>query len=231
MATVTHTAQFVERTPHAGASERQVLRLSDVDWDGYLTVQKVFDRQRGFRLAYDRGELEIMSPTLAHDDDSRFLGDLVRVGARAARLPSRRGGSVTMRTELLQKGIEPDDCFWIQNAEKVAGARELDLDVLPPPDLGIEVDVSRSSLNRFSIYAALRIAEIWRLEGDALTFFLLTDRGEYTPALASRALPHLRPDDVMRFVHEGRVAVDQGEVLDQFREWYGKFLAGIESGE
>lgn len=207
--------------------QRQVLRLSAVSWDDYGQFRELFDRQRGYRLAFDRGEFEIMSPTLAHDDDSRFLGDLVRVGARAAKLPSRRGGSVTMQSELHQKGIEPDDCFWIQNAEKVAGVRDLDLDAVPPPDLGIEVDVSRSSLNRFSIYSALRIREIWRLERGTLTFYNLAESGDYVTILVSVVLPHLTPTHVMRLVREGRVAVDQGEVLDRFRQWYGEFLESV----
>ena len=32
----------------------------------------------------------------------------------------------------------------------------------PPPDLVIEVDITRSSLDKLSIYAALRVPEVWR---------------------------------------------------------------------
>src|SRR5437867_1574233 len=93
------------------SAERQTLSLSGVSWDEYLRFLELFGEHPGYRLAFDEGELEVMSPSLAHDDDSRFLGDLVRIATMVLKLPSRRGGSTTLRRELAQKGIEPDDCF------------------------------------------------------------------------------------------------------------------------
>jgi len=210
---------------------RPTICLSAVSWEDYLAFQELFDRQRGYRLAYDGGALEIMSPTLSHDDDSRFLGDLVRMAARAADLPTRRGGSVTMRSELALKGVEPDDCLWIQNAERIAGVTDLDLQRDPPPDLSIEVDVSHSYLKRFSIYAALGIPELWRLEKKSLTFSLLDESGTYNKSPVSRTLPELRPEHLLPFVVQARNAVDQGEVLDRFRHWYREFLTRSGEGE
>src|SRR6266852_3756938 len=149
---------------------RQCLRLSGVDWQTYSRLLHVFAERPGFHLTYDRGELEIMSPRLEHDDDASILGDLVFVLTEELGLPLKRGGSTTMRRRLKQRGIEADECFWIANAHRMAGRRHLDLRRDPPPDLAIEVDVTRSSLDRFGIYAALKVPEVWRLDGDVLAF-------------------------------------------------------------
>src|SRR5438477_906899 len=92
---------------------RQCVRLSAVDWRTYSRLTRLLAERAGVRLTYDRGELEIMSPTLEHDDGSRFIGDLIFVLTEELALPLKRGGSVTLRRRLLQRGIEADDCFWI----------------------------------------------------------------------------------------------------------------------
>ncbi len=149
--------------PVAQPFMRQCVRLSDIDWRTYTRLLRVFAEHPGVRLTYDRGELEIISPLLEHDDDSRFLGDLVFVLTEELGLPLKRGGSTTLRRRKRLRGIEADECFWIANATRLAGKRRLDLRADPPPDLAIEIDVSHSSLDHLAIYAALRVPEVWRL--------------------------------------------------------------------
>ena len=200
---------------HAGRS----LVLSGIDWRTYSRLLRVFAERPGIRLAYDRGELEIMSPTLEHDDDSRLLGVFVFVLTEELDLPLKHGGSTTLRRRLRRRGIEADECFWIANALRMAGRRRLDLRKDPPPDLAIEVDVSCSSLDRLGIYAALRVPEVWRLEGDTLTFHVLTDAAEYTSAPASRSFPLLTPADLLGFLQQARQTGDENVVVRQFRDW------------
>ncbi|MEM7204057.1 MAG: Uma2 family endonuclease [Planctomycetota bacterium] len=75
------------------------------------------------------------------------------------------GGSTTWRREDLDRGLEPDECYWVENEPNVRGRRELDLRVDPPPDLPIEVDVHASSVDRVKIYAALGCRGGWRSTG------------------------------------------------------------------
>jgi Uma2 family endonuclease len=177
------------------------------------------------RLAYDRGELEIMSPVLEHDYDGDMLGEFVVILADELALPMMPGGSTTMRRRKRQKGIESDKCYWIANAPRMAGRRRLDLRTDPPPDLAIEVDVSRSSLNRMGIYAALKVPEVWRLEGDVLSFHVLDDRGAYQSATASRSFPLITPADLLRFLQEARQGGDQLPLLRRFRAWVRERIA------
>src|SRR5947209_14980103 len=122
------------------------LRLTGVDWRTYSRLLRAFARRPGVRLTYDRGALEIMAPLLVHEDDTWFLGRLILVTTEELGLPLKCGGATTLRRRLKRRGLEPDACFWIANAHRMAGRRRLDLRIDPPPDLAIEVEVSRSAL-------------------------------------------------------------------------------------
>jgi Uma2 family endonuclease len=197
----------------------QCLRLSGIDWQTYSRLLYVFAERPGIRLTYDRGELEIMTPLLQHDDVSRFFGTLVFVLTEELGLPLKHGGSTTLRRRLKQRGIEADECFWIANAHRMAGRRRLDLRRDPSPDLAIEVDVTHGSLDRLGIYAALKVPEVWRLDGDALTFHVLGEDGTYTTVDRSRAFPRVAPADLLGFLQQARQASDENMVIRQFREW------------
>ena len=69
-------------------------------------------------------------------------------------------GSVTIKRPDLQKGFEPDSCFYIRHAEAVRHKVELDFRVDPAPDLVIEVDnITRDSMNMFPIFAAVGVTK------------------------------------------------------------------------
>ena len=198
----------------------QCLRLSGIDWPTYSRLLRLFAERPGMRLTYDRGELEIMSPRLEHDDDdSWFLGLLVFALTEELGLPLKCGGSTTLRRRRKLRGIEADSCFWIANAHRMAGRRRLNLRIDPPPDLAIEVDVTHGSLDRLAIYAALRVPEVWRLDGDTFTFHVLQTDGTYATATHSQTFPQVSPADLLDFVQQARQAGDEHTVIRQFRAW------------
>jgi len=199
--------------------------MSNVDWKMYSRLLSAFAERPGYRLTYDRGELEIMSPLLKHDDDSRFLACMVFVLTEELGLPIKRGGSTTLQRRLREKGIEADECFWIANAQRMQGRRRLDLSRDPPPDLAIEVDVTHSSLNRLAIYAALGVPEVWRLEKSKMTFHVLGAAGHFEVATASYAIPLVTPADLLYFIRRARRASDENAVTRDFRVWIRKRLA------
>ena len=208
--------QAVSPMQESGA---QCLRLSAVDWRTYSRLLRAFAERPGIRLAYDRGELEIMTPLLEHDNEGRLLGRFVVALTEELGLSLMSGGATTLRRRLRRRGIEPDESFWIANAPRMAGRRRLDLRTDPPPDLVIEIDVSRSSLNRLEIYAALKVPEVWRLEGDSLAFQTLRVDGNYENALTSRSFPSITPGDLMRFLQKAREGQDENAVVREFRAW------------
>jgi Uma2 family endonuclease len=203
----------------------QSLLLSGVDWEMYTRLLRAFAERSDIRLTYDRGALEIMSPLLEHDRDGRFLGRLVVTLTEELGLPIVCGGSTTLRRRGRKRGIEGDECYWIANAPRIAGRRRLNLRTDPPPDLAIEVDVTRSSLDRLSIYAALAVPEVWRLDGDTLTFHVLGANHKFATANASRSFPLVTPADLLVFLQQARQGGDGNAVIRQFRNWIRQRLA------
>src|SRR5262249_44967257 len=113
----------------------------------------------------------------------------------------KRLGSVTFKRQDLEKGFEPDSCFYVQHAAAIGAGRELDPYTDPPPDLIVEIDITSDSLDRFPLFAAMRVPEVWRFDGNAVTFFRLAG-SSYAPSGRSDALPILTPDVVTRFVKQ-----------------------------
>jgi Uma2 family endonuclease len=194
------------------------IRLSCVDWKEYTRFLYLFAERPAYRLTYDRGELEIMSPLYQHDSDGRMLGRLVVILTEELGLPLKSGGSVTLRRRRRRRGLEPDECFWIANAQHLAGRRRLDLRVDPPPDLAIEVDATRSSLDRLGIYAHLGVPEVWHLQPGTLTFLKL-GAGSYAASSNSLSFPFLTPGDLLPFLQQAAQAPDDNAVTRAFRAW------------
>lgn len=193
--------------------------IPNTDWETYEKLLEAFGDRRNARLAYDRGDLEIMAPSNEHEEDADFLGDLVKVLAEELNLPLRPGGSFTMKRKDVKRGIEPDRCFWIASAAKVAGVRKIDLARHAPPDLAIEVDVTSSSIDKFGIYAKLGVSELWRLTGDDLRFHRLGERKKYIEVPVSLAFAGVGPEDLVPYLIRRRGTADQIPIVTAFRTW------------
>lgn len=201
----------------APVTERQRLVLYGVSWTEYTRLLRSFE-DRHIRLTYDRGTLEIMTLTHEHESDNFILGQLVVALTQALKLPLKGGGSTTFRKRKKQKGLEPDNCYWIAHADAVRGKKKIDLRTDPPPDLAIEVDITHSSINRMRIYASLGIPEVWRLSKKGLGFYLLTD-GKYVSVATSPTFPiAITPADLMVFIAK-RDKMDDNAIIEEFREW------------
>ena len=98
---------------------------------------------------------------------------------------------MTCDRDSLERGIEPDECFYIENEAKVRGKDNLDMSVDPPPDLAVEIDISRDSRRRLSIYAALGVPEVWCFDGTALTVYVRQTNGEYEAVAVSPHFPSI----------------------------------------
>lgn len=191
--------------------------LHDIDWKTYSRLLRIFENRRGFRLTYDRGILEIMPPLWTHEQAGRMIGRFVDVLTEELNLPYRLGGSVTLRRRRKHRGLEPDNCYWIASTPLLQGKRELDLRVDPPPDLAIEVDVTSSSLDRMSIYAALGVPEVWRLSTGSVAFHIL-EAGAYQVRSNSVSFPQLASVDLPPFLALWGSS-DDATIVRQFREW------------
>jgi len=166
--------------------------LTGVSWETYGRLLVERDRSRKeVRLVYDRGRLEIMSVTLTHERWKKVLARLLETLALALDIPIVASGNQTIRNEDLARGLEPDESYYVQNAAAMLGIRELDLTRDPPFDLAVEIEYSRSIIDRLPILDALKVREVWRYDGDQLRVLIRRPEGGYAEATASEAFPQV----------------------------------------
>jgi Uma2 family endonuclease len=191
--------------------------LSGVSWQFYeACLAEIGDRR--VRVSYYRGDIEMMSPSEEHDRFAYLLGRLIEIATLDLDIPIRGVRSTTWRREDQEAGLEPDECYYIEHEPQVRGKRTVDLAVDPPPDLAIEVEISRSAVKRMAIYAALGVPEVWRFDGQTLSIHLLGDDGSYHQQPCGRNLPMLPPEDLSRFL-AARDVSDETTWIRSFRKW------------
>jgi len=203
----------VRPTPVA---EGQHIALDDVSWDFYeRLLEEIGDRP--IRVTFDEGSIEIMSPPPKHETVKKAIASLLELLTIELNIQMTRFGSTTFRREDKQKGLEPDECYYLRNTDRVRGMQEYDPDHHPPPDLAIEVDITSRSIARQPIYAALGVPELWRYNSGKLEILVL-HAGTYSQVERSPSFPFLPTSDFNRFV-ERMIAEDQTTVLREFRDW------------
>lgn len=199
----------------------QRLAVTDVTWEDYERLLAWRDEhRRGVRIAFDQGEMEVMVTGGTHERLKGIVALLIEVWAEETGGDCISFGNVTHARGDIEKGIEPDECFYIQNWAKVTGARDIDFTKDPPPDLAVEIEVSRTVLSRQPIYAAFKVPEVWRYNGTRLAVLLLQPDGTHTESPTSRALPTLPVAELPRFLAMAAdVALSNTAIGRRFREW------------
>lgn len=194
----------------------QTIILEDVSWQVFEAILNELGEHRGNRVAYSQGTLEIMAPLPEHERSKVIIGDLVKALLDELDLNWESLGSTTFKRKDKNAGIEPDDCFYIQNYKLMIGKEKIDLDVDPPPDLAIEIDVT--SKTQISAYEALKVPEIWRYENRNLEISLLQGE-QYVKPQTSPTFPNFAVIDIIpRFVEMARTT-GMSSALKEFRKW------------
>lgn len=154
----------------------QCLTLREVSWSDFEAILDELGEHRASRVAYFQELLEIRMPLPEHEIAKELIGDMVKLILDELELDSESYGSTTFKRPEMLAGIEPDTCFYIQNARQMIGKRRLNLSVDPPPDLAIEIDVT--SKTQLSVYVMLGVPELWCYANGKLQVFVLNE-GEY----------------------------------------------------
>ena len=196
------------------AEQRVILR--NITWQMFesLLAAKGEDSSR---YAYSHGLLEIMSPLMPHEHTKRLIEKLIDILVDELDLNVKSIGSMTCKRQDLERGLEPDSGFYIQNEPLVRGRESLDLAQDPPPDLMIEVDFSSSSLNKLPIYQALAVPEVWRYAGGQLTVQSL-QQGQYVALDYSPTFANLPVAKLPEFLQQSS-QIGEAQLLKAFRVW------------
>ncbi|MBI5366155.1 MAG: Uma2 family endonuclease [Planctomycetes bacterium] len=204
-------------TPSAAPVAEQRFLLAAANWSIYGRLLDALDDRHVF-VTYDRGRLELMSPSPEHETHKSLLRRLIETLVLELDIDIRSGGSMTFRREDIDRGLEPDECYWILNEPRVCDHMDVDLTRDPPPDLAVEIDVTSSSIDRQPIYAALGVPEVWRYDGTRLQVLLLQPDGHYRDSQRSSSFPFLPLPEFEQFLTVA-IPLKENERVRRFRDW------------
>jgi Uma2 family endonuclease len=195
----------------------QCVVLDDVDWPVYEAIGEALRDRSHIRLTYDRGRLEIMTLSHEHERLKYVIGRLIDVLAEECDLPIAGFGSPTYKQNP-DRGLEPDQCYYCRNYERVRGLTRIDLRRDPPPDLAVEIDVTHSSIPRMALYVALGVPEVWRFAENAFRYYLLGADGQYAEVDQGLAFPAVPAAALAPFVRLGMSDIDR-VMVRAIRDW------------
>jgi Uma2 family endonuclease len=191
--------------------------LQNVSWETFEALLKDTGEDRNSRFAYDCGTLEIMTPLFEHENPKIQFDRFIFALAEELEIEIKSAGSTTLKRRFVKRCIEPDNCYYVQNELTIRDKQKLDLEKDPPPDLAVEIDITSSSVNKFGIYSALGIAELWRYNGQVLKFYQLIEE-QYVEREFSIAFPIVSVNALSSFIEQSKI-IGEVALLKSFRAW------------
>ena len=178
--------------------------IRGVDWAFYERLVDSIPEGANIHVDYDGRDLEVMSLSPLHDGVKKRLARLVELTAEELEIPCTGLGQTTWKRPDVGRGLESDECYYFSPGKLTAAAEAMgrmsrDVAEYPNPDLAVEVDFSPSKIDRPGIYAALGVAEVWRVDGRQIVIERLEEDGSYRPVEGSAFLP-VRSEEVGRWV-------------------------------
>ena len=210
------------RTGTAEGESRVLMR--GVGWEGYERLLEMVGDQLSPRLAYHNGDVELMSPGYRHEGLAKRFGRIIYDLAMGLGLPCQPAGQTTFRRREVDGGVEGDETFYLANEARVRANEAIDLEFDPPPDLAIEVEITRPVADRLAIYAGLGVPEVWICDGQSLRFLRLGPDGTYNPVEESEAIPGLAAAEVLPWVLRP-AEITENQWMQRFRDWVRDTLA------
>jgi Uma2 family endonuclease len=181
--------------------QRVVLR--QLSWETYRRLLSEHGDGSSPRFTFDRGVLEIMSPSAEHERYNLRIADLIGILADEMDIEVEGLGASTFTREDLERSFEADSCFYVQNVVKVRNKERVDLETDPPPDLVIEIEVTHPSINKLPLFAEFGVPEVWRYDGVRLEMFRLVG-SQYEGTEESVAFPGVSADVLTRLLEQGK---------------------------
>ncbi|MEZ6061687.1 MAG: Uma2 family endonuclease [Planctomycetaceae bacterium] len=213
--TIPSVPETQDSPPGRGGAFENAVVLSQIDWEEYVLLRDK-PGNPGLRMTFDDGVLEIMTLSSFHELISMLIHTFIHEWRMARNIQIRSSGSMTLRCKSINRGLEGDQSYYIQNEPRVRALNKIDLETAPPPDLAIEVEHRAAAIRKMPIYARLGVPEVWRWHDEMLTIHRLVD-GEYVEQEDSTALPGF-PFKQLRTALSQRSKVDETTLMRQFRQ-------------
>lgn len=192
--------------------------LSNVAWETYCQlVEETMDRVVNPLFYYENENLLIMVKSSEHEFTNDYIVLFINFVCVEWGINCGSLGSATHTRSDIEKGFEPDACFYFENEEKIRGVKRLDMRVHPAPDLIVEVDITSLSTFRQHIFAAFGVPEIWRFDGEQIEILRLENK-KYIAVENSLSLPKVTPEVLTEFIKESQT-LSRLEWIAKIRDW------------
>jgi Uma2 family endonuclease len=202
----------------------QRIQLQDVNWNELEAILNELGDKRACRIAYSDGVLEIRMPLPEHEKAKVLIGDMIKILLEELDIDNECFGSSTFKRQDMAKGIEPDECFYIENFAQMIEKDRVDLTINPPPDLAIEVDVT--SKTGLDAYQTLGVPELWHFEAGQLRISSLKN-GQYQNADFSSNFSKFPIIDCMSQFLERSKTEGRSKTLKAFRQWVRELISSL----
>lgn len=191
--------------------------FENVPWSFYLqTLEYLEGAGQHARVTFDQGRMEIMTTTGWHENLKTSVARLLELYSFIKQVPIHGMGGLTCKREDMEKGLEPDECYFIGSKFVTDESGHLDLVNGPPPQLAVEVVITRTEIPKHPIFAALGIPELWRVTADSISVMSLVE-GQYVPTSKSQYLPDLDLEEFRKYLQ--LTIQDQYEGAKAFGAW------------
>ncbi|BAZ08320.1 hypothetical protein NIES4071_01250 [Calothrix sp. NIES-4071] len=157
-----------------------------------------------------------MAPLPKHERSKVILADLVKILLKFKKLAWEPLGSTTFKRQNMAAGVEPDDCFYIQNYKAVIGKERIDLSVDPPPNLSLETNVTSKTTT--DAYEALGVPELWIYEAPQLKIKILVN-GEYIDSNTSLIFSDINVIQIIPYYMQRAKVVGVSQALNEFEQF------------
>lgn len=199
-----------------------LVTIEDVNWQDFEDILQELGEKRSSRIAYSKGNLEIMVPLPEHEKPKDIISDIVKILLKKMGKKYEPFGSTTFKQENIA-GVEPDACFYIQNYQVMINRRKLASND-PPPDLAIEIDVT--SQTKLEAYQALKVPELWIYSNKMLNIYLLQN-DNYVKSDYSPIFPHIPLSQIISDTIEKSWTVGTLQALEDFENEINDLMENI----
>jgi Uma2 family endonuclease len=186
--------------PSTSSGAEQRITLFDIRWEHFESMLRMTEGQRGLRLTYLEGTLELMSPSLQHGLLKKLIARLLEVYTLERDIELIGAGAATLKKRSARRGAEPDECYFLDRERGT-------------PDLAIEVVLSKGVIDKLDVYAGLGVKELWIWEAGTLQVYRLR-RGRYARTVRSGLLPDLDLAHLASFIERP----DQTRAVREYRD-------------
>ena len=196
------------------------ISIPNLTWQDFEQILLDAGERRNTRMTYYKGTLEIMSPLALHERPHRIIADIVKTILEMQERDWEDFGSTTFKRPDIA-GVEPDTCFYVQNAELVRDCTNMNLAIYPPPDLAIESDVtSKTALNA---YESILVPEVWIYSDRRLAIHILQG-DHYIQTDTSLLFPNLPLTELIPSLVEQAIKLGTSRMLRSLKSQLKEML-------